>query len=245
MRRRPSSRAFAVASVLLVVALAGCDSTAGAPALGSHTPGPAATGSTDATPPTAGTTSPGPAMALDRFWQLVAGTYAHDPDEQAAALEPRLRGLSTADLTGYQRRYVQLADALATPEHYAAAQVLMGSVSSDVFVDLRTWVVFQGRASYEAFLTDPDSMADWGPTDDEQVGAAEALEYLPDRIAGATPPWADDATSVDDAPTTEPQPLTYAELRRRLPRLCARYLPPDLTATAPGDDGVRPVHRYS
>lgn len=157
---------------------------------------------------------------------------------------PRLQALLGGDLAGFHRRYVQLANAIAGPAHYSAAQVVMGYVTQDVFVDFRTWVVFQGRRNFDGFRADPDSLAGWGPTDDEQLGAAEVLEFLPEQVAGGSPAWANDDESVYIEPTGTPEDLTYAVLQQRFPRLARVYLRSGDPSMTPVQEGPREVRRH-
>ena len=187
----------------------------------------------------------GAALSVDRFWQLVDGTLDADPNRQASLLGPRLRALSGEDLAGFHRRYVQLANDIATAPHFsAAAEVVMGFVSQDVFVDFRTWIVFQGRQRYESFRADPDSLAEWGLSDDEQLGAAEILEYLPQEVGGGSPDWANDGPSVYIEPTGNVEDVPYSTLRQRFPRLAHIYLPPNEAASTPTQEGPREVRRW-
>jgi len=52
----------------------------------------------------------------------------------------------------------------------------------DTFTDFRSWVIAQGRATYERFLSDPDSIVDAGLEDEEELGAAELFAYTAGQV---------------------------------------------------------------
>ena len=203
MRHRRHPAALAAIAVA-ICGLAGC-------ATATPAGGPAGPPTTSAMPDA----TPAEPMSVDRFWAIVDGTPRAGATAQAEVLLPRLSALSKHELAGYQRRFVQLANAIATSLHYAAAEVVMGYASQDAFVDFRTWVVYQGRATYDAFVAEPDSLADRGPTGDDQLGAAELLEFLPDQAAGGAPSWAADTLTVYIDPTGTRVDEDYSTLRQR------------------------------
>ena len=172
--------------------------------------------------------SPPGAMAEDRFWTLVDGTAGPDTDDQVEQVQARLAHLSRNDIVAYEKRLTAVADALLTWQHRGAAEVVLGQVSDDVFRNFRYWVVFRGRDVYRAFRADPDSLAGHGPEDDEQVGAAESLEYAAHDVyrerTGNDLADRDDLPEYTDDLTGVPIDESNSALARRYPRLAARYM---------------------
>ncbi len=168
------------------------------------------------------------AMSEDRFWELVDGTARDDTDEQADLVTGRLERLSSDELAAYEQRLTSVAGALLTWEHRGAAEVILGMVSEDAFRNFRYWVVFRGRAVYEAFRADPDTLAEHGPEDDEQIGAAEVLEYAAHEVYRDK--TSQDLADLPDAPeytdelTGERIDESNRALAARYPRLAARYM---------------------
>ncbi|MBW8732411.1 MAG: DUF4240 domain-containing protein, partial [Terrabacter sp.] len=117
-----------------------------------------------------------------------------------------------------------------TSLHRAAAETVMGSTSQDVFVTFRTWVLAQGREVYNAFVTDPDSLAAHGPDDDEQVGAAESFESVALDVwstqTGRDPYAEGSGVPVGDSVYDEPTGTALDDAQRlaRFPRLAATYV---------------------
>jgi hypothetical protein len=179
------------------------------------------------------------AMTPEHFWQVVDGVAAPDTEQVAEALDRVLGTLDADALVGYEERFLAEMARSNTYRHHAAAEVIMGFTSEDVFTDFRTWVLYQGHEVYDAFVADPDSLAGRGPVDDEQVGMAEELEFLPQerwgRLTGRDPfgddshwpcePW------VDAEPTG--RPLDADERSVGFPRLRAVYVGGPASEPAP------------
>ena len=177
-------------------------------------------------------------MDADRFWGLLAGLPA-TTEWKLAKLEGRLNGLNDSDRRAFGRRFITESTALLTWRHIQAAEVIMGSVSEDVFVDFRSWVVLQGPEVSRAFLTDPDSMAAVGPTDEEEIGMAQVFEALATELLG------DEVAALYAEPLGDSPKDTYEVLAQRYPRLAAAYLPSPAPTGTPWDSGPRPIRRRS
>lgn len=257
LQRRGSGRGFLRVAMLAtaLVSVSGCIATTPSTTSASSAPvfaSPASSSSAPSAPQSSPTAQSSPAasrsltlprgaMPLDRFWALIEGTPAENPDVQAAALKTRLAALSPADLRAYELTFIGLANALTTDEHLGAAEVIMGAVSDDVFVSFRTWVVYRGRAVYEGFLREPDSLAAVGPSDDEQIGRAETLEFLPEQLGAEIGEDGPSLYGVDLAPPKIDH--SYASLAQRYPRLAAVYLPIPLPVGDVFSNGPRPISR--
>lgn len=106
----------------------------------------------------------------------------------AEALDAELRGLTTDQVRVYERSFLEEMTRANTWAHHSSAQDVVGAVSGlsfvsdDVFVSLRTWVIYQGKDAFDAWVRDPATLADLGLDSDEQVGLAEELEFLPTAV---------------------------------------------------------------
>jgi hypothetical protein len=183
-------------------------------------------------------------MSEDRFWSLVEGTASGGAEQQVDAVRARLAALSTDELVAYDKRLIDLSNGILTWRHLGAAEVIMGFTSDDVFTDFRTWVVFQGRDVYTAFRADPDSLAAHGPDDDdEELGAAEFLEFLAgemyeERTGEQIYERPDYPSYVD--PAGEQIEHSNAALARLYPKLAARYMR-GVDPNGHPSDGPRPI----
>ena len=196
----------------------------GAP--GTRTIAPPATTST---PAGRDTGAPAP-MSADEFWAVVDRVADPDPATAARALDAELAAMSPELIVAYEKQFVAQVARANTFLHRAAAETMMGYTSQDVFVNLRTWVLYQGRPVFDAFVADPDSLAGLGPVDDEQVATTEVLEFAPTEAWQAMTgrdPYADGSGAPDGGSVhTEPtgKPLDRAQLATRFPRLTKTYV---------------------
>ncbi|GAA2031048.1 hypothetical protein GCM10009740_21010 [Terrabacter terrae] len=176
------------------------------------------------------------AMSPDEFWALVDGVAGPDPAAAARALTDQLRAMPVERIVAYEKQFVAQMARANTFVHRAAAETIMGYTSQDVFVNFRTWVLYQGRTVFEAFVADPDSLAGRGPVDDEQIAMTEPLEFAPTEVwqakTGRDPydegSGAPDGSSVYAEPIGTP--VDRSQLATRFPRLTAAYVGP----AAPG-----------
>ena len=122
------------------------------------------------------------------FWSIVQRVRNPDPEVAAEALDAELRGLTTDQVRVYERSFLEEMTRANTWAHHSSAQDVVGAVSGlsfvsdDVFVSLRTWVIYQGKDAFDAWVRDPATLADLGLDSDEQVGLAEELEFLPTAV---------------------------------------------------------------
>ena len=122
------------------------------------------------------------------FWSIVQRVRNPHPEVAAEALDAELRGLTTDQVRVYERSFLEEMSRANTWAHHSSAQDVMGAVSGlsfvsdDVFVSLRTWVIYQGKDAFDAWVRDPATLADLGLDSDEQVGLAEELEFLPTAV---------------------------------------------------------------
>ena len=122
------------------------------------------------------------------FWSIVQRVRNPDPEVAAEALDAELRGLTTDQVRVYERSFLEEMSRANPWAHHSSAQDVMGAVSGlsfvsdDVFVSLRTWVIYQGKDAFDAWVRDPATLADLGLDSDEQVGLAEELEFLPTAV---------------------------------------------------------------
>lgn len=174
-------------------------------------------------------------MDADGFWQLIESAREHSGDDtEAVALRAAdlLAAMPPEEIIAAQQLlWDQLAASYAAPL-WAAAYVINGGCSDDMFDYFRGWLVLQGRDVFAQALADPDCLADnlrvraaaaeWEDLECElALGIAENAyqravgEQLPQNAWRISYPtlegefWFDFADSV--------------RLARKLPRLAALY----------------------
>jgi hypothetical protein len=182
-------------------------------------------------------------MDREQFWALIEAAKAAtggDCKRQAAQLVAALRQRSPDDILAYDRIELELMAQSYRWDLWGAAYLINGGCSDDGFDYFRGWLLTQGRATWEAAVADPDSLAAhpqvrtrsrqgaWtGSLWCERIldAAYDAYEAatgreLTDEVAAATP---SDAASQDgEFSMGEDFDFEDAEeMRRRYPRLWA------------------------
>ena len=161
------------------------------------------------------------------FWPLVE-RLGPDPGGYEARVPLVLGGLGTEDLLRWQRTLVRATDGLRTHPHLSAAELAFGGLGDDGFADFRTSVVLAGRATYERFLADPDTLAEFYRDFDFLVGeGVVAAVWALWRERTGRPMW--DVSPGDTSvlaltgplPGTPVLPDDRVRLRAAFPRLWA------------------------
>lgn len=160
------------------------------------------------------------------FWSIVEDARRDadgDPELMAEALASRFGDADDETLRGFQTRLVEANMRLYTHPHAAAAEMICGFVSDDVFTDWRSWVITLGRDTYELVVRDPDNLAG---VEDLSGGCGGLGEFFGAAVAGI---WFDRHGYETDFPIVEPiDPPTgdnvtdHPAIRASLPRLSAR-----------------------
>ncbi|MCW2779775.1 MAG: hypothetical protein JWR35_224 [Marmoricola sp.] len=192
-------------------------------------------------------------MDTFRFWDTIEQARATTDgsiDAQVDAIEQALTELHLDDVIAFRTELVQASQRLYTWENWGAATVILGYCSDDAFQDFRSWVIAQGRRTFESFVNDPDSIVDVGLADDDEIGAAEMLSYVADNVyekrAGRTI-WVDlpDSPALD--PDSEPTGHKFEEtdevLKLKYPRLAQAYMPEETASLQGGKRRLWPVKR--
>ena len=100
-------------------------------------------------------------MAGDQFWGIIerAAKFDHDPAAQLDALSAELRGLTSEEIKSFEVAFRRFLNKAYTWDLWGAAYVIHGGCSDDSFEYFRRWLVSRGRATYEAAMSDTDSLA--------------------------------------------------------------------------------------
>lgn len=109
-------------------------------------------------------------MTQDQFWAIIdkaATEHPTDLDARNSAMEYRLHTLAPGDWKSFGIVYDTLDRAAFTWHLWGAAYQINGGCSDDGFDYFRAWLISQGRATYEAALANPDTLADHVASDAE------------------------------------------------------------------------------
>ena len=160
------------------------------------------------------------------FWEIVEDARRDadgDPEVMGEALASRFSDAEDETLKGFQTRLVEAHSRLYTWQHGAAAEMICGFVSDDVFTDWRSWVITLGRDTYEQVVREPDNLAE---VDDLSGGCDGLSEFFGAAVAGI---WFDRHGYETDFPILEPtappagdKVIDPTAIRAAMPRLSAR-----------------------
>jgi hypothetical protein len=180
-------------------------------------------------------------MTVDEFWGHIRATRRVDPEAHAERLVRRLAKRPEPEILDFDRQWdARLAEAYRW-DLWGAAYLINGGASDDGFEYFCRWLVLQGRKVFEAAVADPDSLAGvLGPDADEvececYPGADAwfaATRTEPDDAGYAALHAALRARPSRAAVPRKPRGRRWdfdddAQVRRRLPRLAARFLDGD------------------
>ncbi|WP_369192199.1 DUF4240 domain-containing protein [Streptomyces sp. R08] len=186
-------------------------------------------------------------METDEFWNIIETARSNTREGHALdeALVDLLASRSKQDILEYQECFDELHGAIGRWDVWAAAYLIGGGCSDDSFTDFRAGLLALGRQWYERAAAAPDSLAEH-PTviaavaNSDYVLFYEAVNYAAayafkritgdeedfyeawDRHCAAQQGPARNSVDMgEDFDFDDPE-----EMRRRLPRLAALYLPP-------------------
>jgi hypothetical protein len=175
----------------------------------------------------------GTVMDQETFWGFVERSRTLSDgslDEQGDKLAELLSELDVDQVVAFDAAFTEASRRLYSWEHWGAATVMLGWCSDDTFTDFRSWVIAQGRATYERFVIDPDSIVDAGLEEDEELGAAERFaavaseayeELTGDDIWEALPDR--EGVEFQESPSGLEFDDSDAVLSERYPRLTSVY----------------------
>jgi hypothetical protein len=177
-------------------------------------------------------------MTLDEFWGHIDKSKRKDPDAHAERLIKRLAKLKSEEIIDFDDWWNLMHAEAYHWDLWGAAYLINGGCSDDGFIDFRSWLVLQGRDVFQAAVANPDTLADvelaaeeaycecypasaaWfeatGSQRDEAGYAAQEAAYrarYPEE-RGEKEPDLGEQWDFDD----------YEEVRKRLPRLAARFI---------------------
>ena len=167
-------------------------------------------------------------MDITQFWAIIAAVHSvsgADLDARVDNLASRLEELPPVEIASFETHFNTLHRQAYRWDLWGAAYVINGGCSDDGFTDFRSWLISEGRKTYEAALQSPDSLADLAPIDDASL---EEFAYVASQVyehkTGA------DIFSLDELKSAPPQarspegsPWREEELPRLFPRLWTRY----------------------
>lgn len=161
---------------------------------------------------------------MDRaaFWTIIDDVRPAAENDEAfmGRLAARLRTLTLQDLTQFQRHFDELLAGSYTLELWGAAYFVNDGCGDDAFEYFRAWLIAQGQHTFERVSADPDTLVEVNSVSELQDMLAIAFRIYEEKTGGQTMPCAQIAyPDLGDDWDFEDE----EELKRRYPRLTARY----------------------
>lgn len=154
-----------------------------------------------------------------QFWEIVAQAgkgAGGDCSVQAEKLTRQLLALPKEEIPAFQGLFDRFSDKAYRWDLWGAAYVLNGGCSDDGFDYFRWWLIAQGEQTYNAVLSDPDSLGQYagddGEAECEDIGYAMTEAYE-EKSGGPLTPKGPHATEPAGEPWRE------EDLDRLFPRL--------------------------
>ena len=169
-----------------------------------------------------------------QFWSLIDASVEGSPpqDVQESRLAAALSQLSAEDVAAFDAMFWGQVGRAYTWDLWGAAYVIHGGASDDGFEYFRRWLVSRGKATFEAALRDPDSLAELIPATQSEPAEFESFPDIAANVlkskAGVEPrsPVRDLAGAVARTPG-EPKGEPFEEdpdyLAKRWPKLWKRF----------------------
>src|SRR5262249_30250499 len=131
-----------------------------------------------------------------------------------------LSGLPATELESFQRHYDEQIRRSYHWDLWGAAFVMNGGCSDDGFRYFRDWLVSEGRATFEAALGNPESLAGMDRVD---VAELELFGYVALELFGEKGAGELDRDFSTEAAEPAGEAWEEADLGRLFPRLTAKY----------------------
>ena len=180
-------------------------------------------------------------MDIGTFWDIIETARASAGRDRPfhESLTDHLATLTEDDILEYRERFEKMHDALYRYDLWAAAYLIRGGCSDDSFIDFRAGLIAQGHDWYQKAVASPDSRAGHpavagarhrladNPLFYEEVNYAASCAF--ERVSGDEDAFWDALKERGPRVSVELMGEDFdfdddQEMRRRLPRLSARYL---------------------
>ncbi len=170
------------------------------------------------------------AMPPDYFWALIEKTlpFKNDQAKQAEALRQALVALTAADIEAFDVAYAVETRRAYSWDLWGAGYVITGGMSDDSFEYFKSWLIAQGRTTFDRAIANPDSLASYIPNDASTVDF-EGFAYVAyDAWSKVTGKQSSDFPELTYPPYPEklagtPFDDDEAYLAKRYPKLWARF----------------------
>src|SRR5262245_49256063 len=122
-------------------------------------------------------------MTIEQFWKVVEKVHRAskgDMDAKCDLLRKELRKLPAKEVISYRDRFASCEAKAYTWELWAAAYIIGGGCSDDMFSDFRATLISMGRTTFERIVASPAALIDTEL--DEDNAFYEGYQYVPSDV---------------------------------------------------------------
>jgi predicted DNA-binding WGR domain protein len=169
-------------------------------------------------------------IGLTEFWNLIERAKkksAGDVEEQAQILNEILTERPIEDIVEFGKIFDYLMAVSYRSDLWAAAYIIQGGCSDDMFDYFRAWVISQGKEAFEATLENPETLAKIiNPEDVEEVDGECMLYIAQEAYENKTGGNMNEFFELEGHVNFPEIELDWKEndLEKMFPKLCQKYL---------------------
>jgi hypothetical protein len=170
-------------------------------------------------------------MTEQEFWEIIEATRKEAGDGTIAEWEDALRlqldRKSAPQLIAFERHFAEASARAYHWDIWGAFYLILGGCGDDAFDAARTWLIFQGRKTFDAVVAGADHLAEVEIEDDFPPSAYESLAFVASQLYEQLTGEEEIPAAPIDLPE-EPAGEEWDEdelevLAARLPKVHARY----------------------
>ena len=118
-------------------------------------------------------------MTTDGFWKIVDRVHAAskgDMDAKCELLRKELRKLPAKEIRSFEEHFADCEARAYSWELWAAAYIIGGGCSDDMFMDFRATLISMGKATFERVVSSPGVLVDMDVS--EENAFYEGYQYI-------------------------------------------------------------------
>jgi hypothetical protein len=108
-------------------------------------------------------------MTAEEFWKIIDRVHAASKggmDAKCTLLREELRKLPAKEIRSFEEHFADCEARAYSWELWAAAYIIGGGCSDDMFMDFRATLISTGRATFERVVSSPGVLVDMDVSED-------------------------------------------------------------------------------
>ena len=161
---------------------------------------------------------------MDAFWELIEKNIGPEQLEEADfdELEAALAAMGAEGIESFDDHFLRLHTGSYSWKLWGAAYIINGGCSDDSFDYFRAWLIGKGRSCFEAAIADPESLITHAEEGVECEDLMSIAQQAYEKVTGREemPNTAHQFPELGEGWDFDDE----AEMRRRYPKLCEKFL---------------------